>query len=163
MFRMADRMCFVFVAVVMEQDTMIVPLQEDSQEDVEVVVTDTTLPIQTQEPHQVAPRTMEEPMARDLRVEQVVRASAAVSSQEAAVEVVVEQERAWWPIQEETVAQRLQSLFFKLPLPLEEVVVVEPGTERVAPRQAWVVPLRLVAPLFKWVERRQRAPLVMNV
>jgi hypothetical protein len=106
---------------------------------------------------------MEEPMARDLRVEQVARALAAVSLQEAVVAVVVEQERAWWPIQEETVARPLRSLFFKPLSPLEEVVVVEPGTERVAPRQAWVVPLRLVAPLFKWVERHQRAPLVMNV
>ncbi len=163
MFRMADRMCFVFVAVVMEQDTMIVPLQEDSQEDVEVVVTDTTLPIQMRELPLVAPRIMEEPMARDLRVEQVVRASAVASSQEAAVAVVVEQERASWPIQEEMVEQRLRSLFFKPLLPLEEEVAVEPGTERVEPRQAWVALSRLAAPLFKWVDRHQRVPLAMNV
>jgi hypothetical protein len=94
MFRMEDPTSFVFVVVVTEQDITTVPLQEDSQEDVEVAVTDTTLPIQTQEPHQVAPQIMEEPMARDLRVEQVARASAAVSSQEAVVAVVVEQEQA---------------------------------------------------------------------
>jgi hypothetical protein len=129
MFRMEDPTSFVFVAVVTEQDITTVPLQEDSQEDVEVVVMDTTLPILMRELPLVAPQIMEEPMARDLRVEQVVRASAAVSSQEAVVAVVVEQEQAWWPIQEETVARRLRSLFFKPPLPLEEVVVEEPGTE----------------------------------
>jgi hypothetical protein len=90
MFRMEDPTSFVFAVAVMEQDTMIVPLQEDLQEDVEVVVTDTTLLIQMRELHLVAPQTMEEPMARDLRVEQVVRALAAVSSQEAVVVVVVE-------------------------------------------------------------------------
>jgi hypothetical protein len=139
-FRMADPTCFVFVVVVTEQDTMTAPLREASQEDVEALVTDTTLPIQTQEPPQVAPRTMEEPMAQDLRVEQVVRASAAVSSQEAVVAVVVEQEQAWSPIQEETVARPLRSLFFKPPLPLEEAVAVAAGMESMAPRQAWVAP-----------------------
>jgi hypothetical protein len=139
-FRMADRTCFVFVVVVMVQDTMTVPLQEGLQEDAEAVVTDIMQPIQTQESHQVAPRIMEEPMARDLRVEQVVRASAVVSLQEEVVAVVVEQEQASSPIQEETVARPLRSLFYKPLLPLEEVVAVAAGMESVAPRQAWVAP-----------------------
>jgi len=163
MFRMADPTSFVFAVAVTEQDTTIAPMQEDSQEAVEALVTDTTLPIQMRELPQVAPRTMEEPMARDLRVEQVVLASAVVSSQEAVVVAVVEQEQAWSPIQEETVARPLRSLFFKPLSPLEEVVVEEPGMESMAPRLAWVALSRLVALLFKWVERHQRAPLAMNV
>jgi len=106
---------------------------------------------------------MEEPMARDLRVGQVVRASAVVSSQEAVVVVVVEQEQAWSLIQEETVARLLRSLFFKPLSPLEEEVAVAAGTESMAPRLAWVALSRSVVPLFKWVERHQRAPLAMNV
>jgi len=163
MFRMADLTCFVFVVAVTEQDTTTAPLQEDSQEDVEELVTDTTLPIPMRELLQVAPRTMEEPMARDLRVGQVVRASAVVSSQEAVVVVVVEQEQAWSLIQEETVARLLRSLFFKPLSPLEEEVAVAAGTESMAPRLAWVALSRSVVPLFKWVERHQRAPLAMNV
>jgi hypothetical protein len=62
-------------------------------------------------------------------VEQVVRASAVVSLQEEVVAVVVEQEQASSPIQEETVARPLRSLFYKPLSPLEEVVVEEPGTE----------------------------------
>jgi hypothetical protein len=126
---MEDQTSFVFVVVVMVQDTMTAPLQEGLQEGAEAVVMDTTLPIQTQESHQVAPRIMEEPMARDLQVEQVVRASAVVSLQEEVVAVVVEQEQASSPIQEETVARPLRSLFYKPLSPLEEVVVEEPGTE----------------------------------